>query len=284
MGERPLRQHYGGVATAVDDRLGVPVDEWHRHRARLLDRLRALPGAEWSGPTRCTAWSVFDVVAHLTSADQFWVFTLGAARSGTEPARALTGFDPSSSLEPFVAGMRGMEIEALLATIEASTAAVDEAIAGFTDHDWASAGESPLGHLDARFLFAHCFWDSWLHERDIFVPRDPPPIRTDELAAVTWWTLLVAGLQGGLLDDPGAVAPGPDAAIDETVRFDELPGLALRVRIDSGVRIDRVDPASAAAAGSALALVEHFAGRAPADGLELPAALAAQCTRAAAIL
>ena len=180
--------------------------------------------------------------------------------------------------------MRGMEIDALLATIEASTAAVDGTIAEFADADWSRAGESPLGHLDARFLFAHCFWDSWLHERDIFLPREPSAVDTDELAALTWWSLLIAGLQGGLLDDPGAVAPGPETAIDETVVFEEIPGLALRVRVDSGVRIDRVDPASATPAGSALALVEHFAGRAPVDGLDLPAALAAQCARAAAIL
>ncbi len=284
MGERPLRQHYGGVATAVDASLGVPVDEWHRHRDRFLGRLRALPVAEWSGQTRCTEWSVFDVVAHLTSADRFWVFTLGAARSGVEPARVLDGFDPSSSLEPFVDGMRGMQVDTLLATIEASTVAVDEAVAEFTDADWTNPGESPLGHLDARFLFAHCFWDSWLHERDIFLPRGPSAVETDELASLTWWSLLIAGLQGGLLDDAGAVAPGPDTAIDETVRFDELPDLALRVRVDTGVRIDRVDPEAATPAGSALALVEHFAGRAPDDGLELPGPLAAQCTRAAAIL
>ena len=284
MGERPLRQHYGGVGAVVDPALGAPVDAWRAHRARFVERLRKLSAQEWSGPTRCTEWNVFDVVAHLTSADQFWVYSLGAARTGVEPGTALAGFDPSASLEPFVAGMRGMEPTAILAALEASTAAVDDMIDAFEEPDWARPGESPLGHLDARFLFAHCVWDSWLHERDIFLPAARRRSNRVSSAAVTWWTLLIASLEGGLLEDAGAVAPGPDAPIDESVRFDDLADLALRVRVDTGVRIDRVDPDDAKPAGSALVLVEHFAGRAPGTGLDLPEPLAAQCLRAAAIL
>ena len=47
-------------------------------------------------------------------------------------------------------------------------------------------------------LFGHTFWDSWLHERDMFVPLDrTPSVVPDELLAVTCFCLLFAGLQAG---------------------------------------------------------------------------------------
>ena len=110
-------------------------------------------------------------------------------------------------------------------------------------------------------------WDSWLHERDIFVPMDSAPTPpADELLAVTWFSLCFTGLQGGLLGDQNPVGPGPDAAIDYTLAFEDLPNTALRVRIDEGIEISRRrSDVDAIPVGSAVAFVDAFGGREPLD-------------------
>ena len=158
---------------------------------------------------------------------------------------------------------------------------------GFAPADWDAIGESPLGHLPVRVLFGHAFWDSWLHERDMFVPLGRAPrVEPDELLAVTCFCLLFAGLQGGLVDDPRATGDALSEPVEATLRFDELPDAGVRVVYDTGVRVELVDPASASDAGSAVALVDGFTGRQPLAGADdrLPADFAAHLARAAHVL
>lgn len=284
MGERPLRQHYDPIDTAVDPAFGVAVVPWQRHLGRFIARLELLPDDQWRAPTRCSEWNVADVVAHLTTTYGFFAYTFGQARLGEKPGTMLRGFDPSNSPEQYIAPMRELTAREVLDDFIASTTAVTDAVTDFADTDWDALGESPLGHLQARYLFAHMFWDSWLHERDTFVAADPPPVEVDELLMMTWWSLYFAGLEGGTLEDSDPVGPGPEAPVIATLDFSDLPGNAFAVRIDTGVTITSADPTGAFAAGSALAFVEHFAGRAPATGSVLPEDLAAQCARAMQVL
>jgi uncharacterized protein (TIGR03083 family) len=286
MGSRPLRQHYGGVDVAVGPAAVPAVEPWLRHRQRFIDALRDLTEEQWRSRTRCTAWDARDVIAHLVAADGFWVLSMNAARAGHDPTTFLVGFDPSSSLDPFVEATRDTPTPDLFERFVASTDEFVECVQGFGAGDWSGVGESPFGHLENRYLFTHAFWDSWLHERDIFCALGlAPPVELDELFPATWFTLFVGGVQGGLLDDTAPVGAGPSTAIDVTVRFDEFDD-ALRVRIDERMRIDVADaPDAAHDLGSALDLVERFSGRRPIDFSALPhAELAAQLGRAAQIL
>ena len=169
---------------------------------------------------------------------------------------------------------------------ETGTQSFVDIVETFAPQEWDAVGESPLGHLPARLLFGHAFWDSWLHERDIFVPLGTVPVEPDELLAVTCFCLLFAGLQGGLLGDERATGPRLLAPVDVRLRFDELPDTALRVEYDTGARIDLIDRSTASPAGSAVALVDGFTGRGPTAALaaELPADLAAHLGRAAHVL
>ena len=58
------------------------------------------------------------------------------------------------------------------------------------------------------------------------------------------------------------------------------------VEYDSGVRVNLIEPTTASAAGSAVALVDGFAGRCPTTALEaaLPPDFAAHLVRAAHVL
>jgi len=295
VGIRPLRQYYAGegvppLATTVDPRLGLPLDAWRRHRARLTDGLAGLAPAEWDHPTRCEDWTVREVVGHLVVVDGWWPVTLATARARATPTTYLSGFDPSSSTDEMVAATTTVPVAGLLDRHRAASAAFVELVTAFTDDDWDARNESPLGHLPARCSLAHAFWDSWLHEHDIFAALGrAPDVTGDELVATTWFTLWFAGLQGGVVADPLAVGPGPDAPIRACLAFADLPGRPLHLDVGSladGVHVGVCAPDHAPVpAGRALALVEGMSGRAPlAPVLDaLPPDVAAQVARAALV-
>jgi uncharacterized protein (TIGR03083 family) len=284
MGARPLRQHYDTVTVSVDESLCDIQTSWRQHRDRFIAALGALDDGQRKATTRCTAWDAKDVLTHLISADNFFVFSLSTARTGAPPAKFLEGFNPSSSLDGIIAAARDKSFDEQLEGFVASTGAFAEEQAQWSS--WDAPAESPFGHLPARFILAHAFWDSWLHERDVMVPLGlAPAIDVDELLVATWFSFFVAGSQGGLLGDPAPVGPGLTRPVDVTLQFDDLPGLPLRLVFDDGVRIERGAEADAKPAGSALETLEYFAGRRPDRAAPLPDdELDAQCMRAAQIL
>jgi uncharacterized protein (TIGR03083 family) len=284
---RPLRQYYEPVAVTIPDEVDTNLAAWRRHRQRLLDALRALPDDGWCATTRCTAWDVKDVVGHLVTVDAFWVVTLSAALARQTPTTYLRHFDPSTGTDDLVTSMRELENDERLDRLTTGTQEFVELVHAFAPEDWSSIGESPLGHLPARVLFGHAFWDSWLHERDIFEPHGlAPRVEPDELLAATGFSLVFAGLQGGLIGDPTPVGDGLTAPVDVTLRFEDLPDTALRVRISSGVHIERAEATTAAASGSAVALVECLTGRRPLSDLDgdLPTDLRTHLARASQVL
>jgi uncharacterized protein (TIGR03083 family) len=285
MGSRPLRQYYDGVSIVVDDDLSL-VDPWIEHRRRLVAALSDLTDEQWASTTRCTSWDARGVVSHLVTVDAFWVSSLRGALARAEPTTFIRGFDPSTGTDAFVDPMLELPTEAIFEMFVDGTDAFVATVDAFDGDDWDALGEAPFGHLPARLLLAHAHWDSWLHERDILQPLGlAAAVEPGDLLNATWYTLVVGGMQGGLLDDTDPVGPGPEAPIDVTLRFADLPEAALHVTIDGGVSIMRTDPTTGVAAGAALDLVESLAGRArPADLDVLPSDLAAQLGRAALIL
>src|SRR6476659_8374662 len=199
MADRPLRQYY-----ATDDRAPLPVvldpaysplvAPWRTHRARFLGALRDLDPADWDGGTRCTEWSVRDVVAHLVTVDGFWPVTMATARDGGELTTFLAGFDPSTSPDTFAkSATADLSTPELLERHAAALDGLDAFVADLDDATWTRRCESPLGHMPASLLLAHGYWDSWLHECDVFVPRgDAPPVSDDDLVAATAFSLCFA--------------------------------------------------------------------------------------------
>ena len=169
MATRLLRQYYEPVATVIPDEVGA-TGPWVRHRNRMRDALRTLPDAEWHAATRCTDWDVKDVVSHLVTVDAYWMFAFNAARTDDPPTTLLEHFDPSSGTDVQVAALREVSNAELADRFANGTEALVQMVDGFAPADWDAIGESPLGHLPVRVLFGHAFWDSWLHERDMFVP------------------------------------------------------------------------------------------------------------------
>ena len=288
---RPLRQFYGHDRRFVLDGLTPPAEAFRRHRARFLDALAKLSDDDWAATTRCDAWNAKEVVQHLVSADGFWALTL-PGRTKAEHTTYLRGFDPTTSPDAVIASKRDQSVNEALEALVGSTKQLASAFASVGDDEWSLVSESPMGHVPVSVIAAHSLWDSWLHERDILLPLGRSvAVEDDELLTAAAFTLFLGGAQGGVLDDPDAVADGPDAPIDNGLVFDDLPGRSLHVRIDRDVIVDAAnqpDGADGAATkgGSAVDFVEAVSGRAPAEPVldRLPADLSAQLARARQVL
>lgn len=270
MGARPLQQHYDQVERyLVDDRLGDGIEPWRRHRARLLATLGTFDEEQWLVPTHCTDWNARDIVSHLISVDQFFVVSLLGAQAGT-PTKMLPGFDPTAIPELLVAPMRAKSSAELLDELAAGQEAYIQTVDAMAPEDWAKWGESPFGFVPARIVFAHAFWDSWVHERDILVPLgQAPAIDPDEVFAAAWFSLFFGCAQGGQV----GVEDGPDAPITAEVVFAEAPERAVRVRVDDQVRLDATTASATgegAAVVSAVAFVDAFTQRGGASLATLP--------------
>nr|MDQ3294690.1 maleylpyruvate isomerase N-terminal domain-containing protein [Actinomycetota bacterium] len=240
----------------LDRPLGDPAVPLLRQRRRLADVLGGLDDAQWAAPSRCEAWSVKDVVAHLVSTNQFWTFSIGAGLAG-EPTRFLTTFDPVASPAELVDAGRAQPPAAVLADFVASNEALAGAVETLDDEAWSKLAEAPPGHVPLRAVVLHALWDAWIHERDIVLPLGLAPVEDDDEIAgcLTYGAALspafaVAHSRGRT----GAVAV---AASDPDVRFVVEVGDGVVVRDgdapDGALRLE----------GPAVELVEALSFRVP---------------------
>ena len=140
-----------------------------RQRQRLVAALAGLTDDQWAHPSRCEGWSNRDVIVHLDSTNSFWAFSIASGLKG-EPTRFLATFDPVASPAELVAGAQD------LAATRSSTGSpprprrLTDLLGGLADDDWTTVAEAPPGHLAVSAVAHHALWDSWVHERDIFLP------------------------------------------------------------------------------------------------------------------
>lgn len=270
MPSRPLRHYYGDESQllVVDPTLTDLVEPWRRHRKRFAGALESLTDAQWQAPSRCDRWTNRDVVGHLVDVDAFWRFSVTMGRAG-QPSHVLRDFDPADTPRSLVDAMADRSTREVFASFVANGDALLDTIDSLGDQEWGVICESPIGHVDVRVLLAHALWDSWLHERDIFVGLGlVPPTEPDELAVATWYSLFIGAAQGGLVDDPHPVAEGAASPFAAQLRFGELE--ALHVEVSDRVHVARADDGTPA--GDPTAFVEAFTGRSspfpPTGGLD----------------
>lgn len=239
-----------GDAAAV----AVPFE---RQRRRLESALHRLDDEQWRTPSRCEGWTVRDVISHLTTTNQFWALSIKAGIDG-EPTRYLAGFDPKATPAALVEGTRGAApAETLSAYVESNrrllslTGALDAA-------GWATFAEAPPGHVTISAVAHHALWDSWVHERDIFLPlglqQDEEP---DEILASLRYAAALSpafGVSNG--------AEGVGALLLEVTD----PAAVISVTVEDGVvRVhdDRRPDGPLVLAGAAVDLLEQLSTRAP---------------------
>ena len=160
--------HYGdSPVLRLTVELPDPPSVVMRQRRRLGTILQGLDAHQWGSMSRCEGWTVKDVVAHLTTTNQYWAYSISQGRLGA-PTRLLDGFDPVSGPAELVSSSAAVGFEQVLEQFLTTTEAMEQAMQGDGSIDDSTLAEAPLiGHVWVGAVELHALWDSWIHERDI---------------------------------------------------------------------------------------------------------------------
>ena len=191
---------------------GTIVTAYARHRRRFASSVTSLDEAALRTPSRCSEWTVADVLRHGCDVDR-WLHTIWAG------ATPFSAFDPRvTPHESVVEGRAVPDLEVrdrYVASAEAIAAEVD----GSGPGQWEQPSLSFVGAVPWWLGLLHGLFDSWVHERDLLLPlgRDVT-VLSDEVDAVLAYSLAVVAYAGRRLgsDEPvDAVVCGFRVTADE---------------------------------------------------------------------
>ena len=203
----------------------------------------------WGSPSLCPAWTVGDVVLHVT--------TIESALVGWRP-----GDDSPFAAMPAIAAELGkLDAADLLARWDEVTAARMDELADMDDEQWDAPSLTPVGPgTYDRFMRIRVF-DIWVHERDIRVPLGIPgddggPVAETALDEVELSLGYIVGKKVGM----------PDGT---SIEFD-LTGpvrRTLRAAVDGkAARVDRLDDPTVTLTTDSLTFMLLACGRIDPDG------------------
>ena len=169
-----------------------------RQRTRLAEIAATFTQDQWSAPSRCAAWSVRDVIAHVAGINPLYVMSAVAGLSG-EPTRLMPHFDPAVSPLAMVDDLGPLSSAEVLDLLMSSNAELVATVEALDDVGWSTVAESPLGEVPVRLLMSHALWDSWVHERDILIPLgiEPAVIADEVVASLRYVAALTQGFAFG---------------------------------------------------------------------------------------
>ena len=240
------------------------IEAWVAHRDRLRGWLRGLPGGAWDRPTRCSGWSVTDLVEHLISGSQFLGYTLHQSRKG-EATRLLAEFDPQETPRATAAMFAGLSPGDLLDALDENDGRVTREFAAFRESDWLAPAEAPPGRVPAHVSVNHFLFDSWVHERDLLLPAgERPPTEPGEAAAVASYVVALAGFARMDVDD----GDRPAVAFEITTTDIDLCLRAERDAERTAVTIEPAPTGGPRLVGAVGDVVDYATGRGSGDRLE----------------
>jgi len=147
----------------LDVKSGNPVRAYDREIARLRAHLRKLPESAWSAASHCRGWSVKDVVAHLSTDEEYNQACLdGTLRRLPWSAGGLEGWNG-----------RGVRVRRLLSPLEALQEW--EARQELVRRAWGRIGvegsiDTSIGRYPLRLQIWHLAREYAIHADDIEVP------------------------------------------------------------------------------------------------------------------
>jgi uncharacterized protein (TIGR03083 family) len=182
---------------------GAVVTAYVRHRRRFAAAVTSLDEGALRTPSRCSAWTVADVLRHGCDVDG-WLRTIWA---GELPFSA---FDPRVTPHELVVERRAVpDVEIRDRYVESAEAMAAE-VHGSRAEQWGAPSLSFAGAVPWWLGLLHALFDSWVHERDLLLPlgRDVT-VASDELEAVLAYSLAIVAHVSGRL--------GSDESVDAVV-------------------------------------------------------------------
>lgn len=208
----------------------------------------------WRAETRCTEWSVHDVVRHVRDATSLHVSSLGGR---TAPFSAHGPFHPSTTPAVWLAASAGQSPEETLRELVVLSEEEDRLLERKAELNPSEARPGPLRRtLHWSVASAHFFWDAWLHERDIALCIGlKMSYPAAELRLATMYGLLVAATpadwSGEYVQTKASLGGSPDHGYEIT-------------HADDTVMVATVSPElSAELTGETGEILDSLAGRGP---------------------
>jgi uncharacterized protein (TIGR03083 family) len=258
-----MQWQQGDIAVVLDVAPTAASAALPRLWQRILDGVEALGPDDWERPTRCSEWAVVDIVNHLGDTGSWVLDIMDAAETGRH-STVFDNFEPRGVPKRLTEGADRTPAVARRRLREA-IAAVRDRLAPLDAETAASVLlDTPLGPQPAGVGVLHLFWDTWLHERDLFLPlgrrvaEEPEEVR---LAAL--YSLRMEGYIQTLFGRQVSVRLALDGAVDSVLSL-EADGSELRIQVAPPGSADQ-----GALRGDAAAAVDALCGRG-----ELAAALA----------
>jgi uncharacterized protein (TIGR03083 family) len=159
-----------------------------RHRRRFAAEVASLDEVALAEPSRCSEWSVADVLRHGHDVDT-WMQAIWTGK-----ALPFSSFDPRTTPMEFVVAGRAMsDVQARdRFVVSAETMAADVGASG--EERFGLPSLSPVGVVPWWLSALHVFYDSWVHERDVLLPlgRESAVVE-DEVAPVLAYCLAIVG-------------------------------------------------------------------------------------------
>ena len=158
------------------------------HRRRFAAEVGSLDEAALAVQSRCSEWSVADVLRHGCDVDG-WMRAIWAG-----DALPFTSFDPRTTPREFVLAARAIPDAEVRDRYVASAEVMAADVGSSGVERWGETSISPLGFVPWWQSALHVFYDSWVHERDALLPLDEAvPVVADEAVPVLAYCLAVAG-------------------------------------------------------------------------------------------
>ncbi len=201
-----LKPRYAGTSIlSMYDIDGSPGEATSRQARRLLQIASTLSDEQWTSPSRCDAWSVRDVIAHLVTTNGFWSYSITEGLRGA-PSSLLSTFDPVATPALLVEASSALSNSEVLDQFAASVEQLTALIDSLEADQWDTIAEAPPGHVSLREIVAHSLWDSATHERDIVIPLGLT--LAHEADEISWSLRYVAGLGAAFLATQGSSREG----------------------------------------------------------------------------
>jgi uncharacterized protein (TIGR03083 family) len=168
-------------------------------RRRFAAVLQEFGPGDWAAPTRCPGWSAHQVVRHLCDGN-----AIGAAAGPDDRTLDLTaGFDPRTTPSGWLTASAGEPPEATLSRFVTTTEDLLAVLRTRLAQNRRFDVRLPYGPMDWTVFVLHGFWDSWLHERDVLLPRGTGhPTDSDATAYAAAYGVFIAAAVASTFGDP----------------------------------------------------------------------------------
>jgi uncharacterized protein (TIGR03083 family) len=154
-----------GSATEAQARFAR--DALRSQRRRLFDLFSGFDEETWTAPTRCTEWSVHEVVRHLCDVTLKWRALL---RGASPQSLGFEGFDPRTTPVDWLERSATERPADTVRVFERASAELLDEVDQRTECNAADQLPFLYGTVPWSIVVLHGFWDAWLHERDIVIP------------------------------------------------------------------------------------------------------------------